>query len=465
MKKIIALVLAAMMLLSVCSAFAADVPEGYPEIIEGLDFGGQTVYIYDWYSSGEREAEPDEEMQMTYDYRDWLEATYNCKLVEVKLTGWAEMITELTNMVMNKDNSKLCILGLAGDFIGPALANGLYMPWIYGLDGEDSIYNKAVSDFTTIKGVTYAVSADAFEPRQMVVFNKKVLEDANIDWNELYDLQASKEWTWAKMEEYMDKVQRDLDNDGVYDVYALTGNGDDVFIALVASNGADFFGFNDEGKLVPTCDNDAMYEAIQRRADWGSKYMEPNTNWDDYKAFWANGNVAFIVAQSYEAFNGNDIIQDCSDPWGAVAMPMGPKMSDYSQCASNNLFGIPNVYDEETSLKLQQIYTLYRMNTPGIDAEDAWITNKYSLTDDRAVDETYAMMRQVGNVMKYQLLGGRNDVITEIMWSIGSGTPAEIVEAAQGAFQGRCDVFNGDATQEEVDARLAEAAAEEVPAE
>ena len=82
MKKIIALVLAAMMLLGCCSfAAAEELPEGYPEIIEGLDMGGKTVYIYDWWSRDDaehstREADPDEDTQKLYEYRDWLEKTY-----------------------------------------------------------------------------------------------------------------------------------------------------------------------------------------------------------------------------------------------------------------------------------------------------------------------------------------------------------------------------------------------------
>ena len=40
MKKIISLVLAAMLLLGCCSfAAAEELPEGYPEKIDGLDFG------------------------------------------------------------------------------------------------------------------------------------------------------------------------------------------------------------------------------------------------------------------------------------------------------------------------------------------------------------------------------------------------------------------------------------------
>ena len=114
MKKIMALVLAALMVLGCCSfAAAEDIPEEYPEIIEGLDFGGATVYINDWYSSGERAEEPTEEQQAQYDYWDWLEETYNVKLVETKLGDWDGMVAELQNIVSNKDNSELRIIGVS----------------------------------------------------------------------------------------------------------------------------------------------------------------------------------------------------------------------------------------------------------------------------------------------------------------------------------------------------------------
>ena len=71
MKKIIALLLAAMMLIACCAA-VAETEEGYPDVIEGLDFGGATVYFYDWWSNGERVEDPDDELAATYAYRDWL---------------------------------------------------------------------------------------------------------------------------------------------------------------------------------------------------------------------------------------------------------------------------------------------------------------------------------------------------------------------------------------------------------
>ncbi len=445
MKKIVALLLAAMMLLACLSALA-EVPEGYPEIIEGLDFGGETVYIYDWYSTGERAEEPTDDQQLQYDYWDWLEETYNVKIVETTLGTWDGMVSELQNIVTNQDNSKLCIIGISGGFIGPALANGLLMPWTYGLEN----FNAATVEFMTKGGVCYGVCGSAFvEPRQCVFFNKQVLEDANIDWNELYDLQASGEWTWDKMEEYMEKVQRDLDNDGVLDIYALTGNGDDGTIGLVVSNEGDFFDFDENGKLVYTADKDNnTLEALARRTEW-NKYYRPNENWDDYQRFWPEGNVAFFIGQSYEGFNGNSTVNGV-ERWGCVALPKGPAAERYTSAADNNIFGIPNVFDEETSLKLQQIYTLYRMPTPGLD-EDAWSNPFYELTDDRAIEETYAMLRQGENatIMKFNYLGDRNTVLGNydgngIIWRLGEGTPAEVCESARPGMEARCADFNGD---------------------
>ena len=96
MKKIMALVMAAVMLLACCSfAAAEDIPEEYPEIIEGLDFGGQTVHIYDWYNNGTRAEEPTDAQQAQYDYWDWLQETYHVVFDENSLSDWAGMVSAL----------------------------------------------------------------------------------------------------------------------------------------------------------------------------------------------------------------------------------------------------------------------------------------------------------------------------------------------------------------------------------
>ncbi|MBQ2955398.1 MAG: hypothetical protein IJE08_02945, partial [Clostridia bacterium] len=70
----------------------------------------------------------------------------------------------------------------------------------------------------------------------------------------------------------------------------------------------------------------------------------------------------------------------------------------------------------------------------------------YNFTDDRAVDETYAMLREpehcVGNAALY--LGSVNDILgSPLLWSLGGSTPQELVDAATPAWQALCDTFNG----------------------
>ena len=93
-----------------------------------------------------------------------------------------------------------------------------------------------------------------------------------------------------------------------------------------------------------------------------------------------------------------------------------------------------------------------------IDAdEDAWATRLYSLTDERAVDETYAYLREHGTIMNFNYIGDRNSTIgPNLTWGIMGGAAAEQVEAARLAMEDMAAVFNGDKTQEQVDAEKAE---------
>ena len=494
MKKITALVLAAILALA-CFSFAAaeELPEGYPAIIEGLDFGGQTVYIYDWWSKDDenhstREAEPDEDTQKLYDYRDWLEKTYNVKIVNCAWDkgGWQESPQELANMVNDGKADQLCLIIIDPNFTGGPLANGLTEPWTIDLTGPQWL--TSVSDLMTKDGKVYGVLAADQEPREVIFFNKKVLEDAGIKYEEIYDLAKNGEWTWAKFQEYMEKVQQDKDNDGINDIWALTGNGDRLLRGCVFGNGGSFFDMDENGKLVITADDEKTLKGITQRQEW-DRFMPqkadfaPDGEWNWFEGFWKQGTTAFFVGQNYEGQNPDSLMRSCDFEWGYVPFPKGPDADDYLYAAVDNVCVIPaKCYDAETVLKLEQIYALYTYPTPGVDPATSWIGDKYTFMDDDAVDFTFATLRDpkhaVGN--KTYLLGDENTVLgSTLYWNLGSGTAAEIVEAAKPIWQFRCDVFNGDKTAEELNnyieeqqklaeeaaAAAAEEAAEEAPAE
>ena len=340
MKKIMALVLAALMLLGCCSfAAAEELPEGYPEIIEGLDFGGQTVYIYDWWTSDDAEhstrvADPDDDTQLLYDYRDWLEETYNVTIVNCAWDkgGWQESPQELANMANDGHADELCLIIIDPNFAGGPLANGLVEEWTIDLTGPQWL--SSVSEFMTKDGKVYGVLAADEEPREEIFFNKKVLEDAGIDYNEIYDLAEKGEWTWAALEGYMEKVMQDTDNDGIYDIWALTGNGDRLFRGCVYGNGGTLFDMVD-GKLAITADSDKTLKGIKQRQDW-DRFMPqkadfaPDGEWNWFEGFWKQGTTAFFVGQNYEGFGDEScLMRSCDFEWGCVPFPKGPDADDY----------------------------------------------------------------------------------------------------------------------------------------
>ncbi|MBQ8159992.1 MAG: hypothetical protein IJ083_04495 [Clostridia bacterium] len=454
MKKILAMILCLAMLL--CSVAAlAEAPEGYPEVKEGIDFGGQKIYVYDyWTSSSERKAEPNEEEQAQYDYRDWIMSTYNCEIEQIAKGDWGSNVTELTNFCTAPDGT-LCLYILPPDFVGTPMANHLFAAWNEDnaiVDMTADKWNGSTLDFMTVGGKIYGVATGNSEPRGCLYFNKRVLEEAGIDWNTIYDMQADGTWTFEAFEDMLKKINQDKDNDGILDVYGMTGSNVDMYRLAVFSNGGSFFDFDENGKLVITAGSDNTLEALQWSKDiWNNYgYQQPADGaWDYYKDAWKQGFCGFYMYQTYGGFNDNSEMSDMDDEWGCVAFPTGPKgtAGAYTNIVSDNVTVIPNVYDADTVAKLAYIYDLWSNATPGYDDEDAWIGNKYNYTDDRAVDETYAMLREPEHCSsdKVLYLGSVNDIEgQDYLWNLGGSTPAELLETKTPVWQGLIDIFNGN---------------------
>ncbi|MBQ2930667.1 MAG: hypothetical protein IJD99_10675 [Clostridia bacterium] len=443
MKKLVALLLAVMML----SAMAlAEAPEGYPEVKEGIDFGGATVTIYDyWSGDGARAAEPTEEQQAQYDYRDWLMETYNVVIEQKQGGDWGTCAEEMINFVSAPDGSYRAYIIEPGK-VGSLVANGVAAPVKYDFSAEK--WNQATINAWSIGGQAYGVSTGASEPRGCVYFNKRILSDAGINYEEIYDMQANGTWTWAAWEELLKKTTLDTDNDGIIDIYGVSGSGDDMYVLATFGNGGSFFDFDAEGKLQPTMNSEATVEAL----NWG-KTIQANywmhtpegANWDWYKEAWKAGQFAFYVYQTYGGYNDNSEMADMEDEWGCVAFPVPNEGDQYIHVASENTTLIPNVYTEEEVSKIMFIIDMWTNATPGYDDEFAWIGNKYNYTDDRAVDETYAMLREgkAGRDNKVVYLGTQNDVLgNSLLWQLAGGDVASLIEAGMPAWQALCDTFN-----------------------
>lgn len=451
MKKLVALFLAAMMLCASVVALA-ETPEGYPEIKEGIDFGGKTIYIYDYWTSeaqAARKDDPNEEEQALYDYRDYIMEKLNCEIIQIQKGGWDTNVQELINFNAAPDDT-LCMYILPPDFVGSPMVNNQFVV----LNNEGSLvdwsaekWNKGVSDFMTMDGKLYGVYAGADEPRQGLYFNKRVLTEAGIEWESIYDMQAEGTWTWDVFEGMLKQIHKDIDNDGVTDIYGITGNNTDFALISVFANGASFFDFDENGKLVSTINSDAGLEALTWAKNIWNTYSAPQpegTDWNFFEDLFETGKQGFCCHQSYAGFNDGAVYSDMEDEWGWVAMPTGPKGTGYTHIATNNITVIPSAIDVDTANKLAYVFDLWSNPTPGYDDEDAWALQYYSrVSDDRMIEETYAMLRQTGVMNKSLYLGDTNGVLgQDFLWNLFGSDPAAIIEAKTPAWEGALATFN-----------------------
>ena len=454
MKKILALVLTAAMLLA-CFGALAEAPEGYPEIKEGIDFGGKDVYIYDYWSGSDwstQTTDLSEEQQLQYDYRTWLQDTYNVKIHQIQNGDWNTCAQVMIDFVTNGgEDDKYALFIVEPGKIGSLMTNGVAADWNYDFSGEK--WNQLDRDFVTIGGKTYGCYAGYTEPRAVLYFNKRVLEEAGIDYNTIYDAQANGTWTWAMFEDMLKTLTRDKDNDGITDVWGFTGSFDDMQNAYVFGNGGKWFDFDENGKLYPAMNSDAVLEALTeaRKLRDNYFYAQPTDgNWDYYKEAFKSMDIGFYSYQCYGglAFGNGDSstteLANMEDEWGLVAFPVKEAGTNYITVGSgcDNITMIPSCYDAETVQKLAFLYDMWTNDTPGVDTENAWIGDKYNMTDERAIDETYYHLLTNSVANRVSLLGTQNDVLgASLLWNM-DGTPAEIIEAGMPAWQALCDTFN-----------------------
>ena len=496
MKKLISLLLVLTLMACLLPAAVAEAPEGYPEVVEGIDFGGKTLYISPYFEQmdinpAKRAEDPDEDQQATYDYEDWIMKTYNVNVVFEQVGSWEGQLAEIQNFLSKGDTSELRMFIVPSGFVGNPIANGWYADWKNNelIDLNSESLNKVDVDFMTKGDKTYGISTTPkSEPRACVFFNKKLLQDAGIDPESIYDMQKDGTWTFAEFEKLVAQMHKDNDADGVIDIYGITGSINDLYINAVFANGGSFFDTDENGKLVITAGSDNTNEALAWVAELWKNYGRaqnwPDEEWNFFVDIFKAGKAAFCIHQTYAGYNEVADFTDMQDQWGCVAIPKGPKGTNYLSVVNDNIAVVPSIYDAKTTRDIEYIYYLWTQTAPGVDDSEAWIGKKYEICrgDTRAVDETYAMLREPEHAVmdKSVYLGDANTVLGtndygNYLWGMLWSTPASLLEGVTPAWEGMCAVFNGDKTKEEFDKEMAEkkaadeaaaaAAAEETPAE
>jgi ABC-type glycerol-3-phosphate transport system substrate-binding protein len=412
------------------------------------DLDGTTIVIGDWWTTDPNPEPKNAREEDTYRYRDEFMAEYNFTITQENLGTWQEYQEIVVTSIM-AGNAAADVFVLDQKFIAAPLQQGLLYPLetLENFDFSEEKWNTQVKDMMTMDGHVYGMATGRMEPRLGVFWNKRLFEEAGIDPEEPYNLQADNKWTWEALENLAKRNTRDIDNDGTPDVYGISSFSKDFFRGTVFSNDAKFIGHKD-GKFYNATSEPNFLQALE----WGwSLYEkgyhmpepEPKEKWDWFIPAFTEGKVAMQCAEEYKV----NTWKDMEDDWGFVIFPKGPK-GEMMTVFTENVIALPITLDKERAEDVAFAYNLYTETTPGYEDED-WKTMFYPLfRDARAVEETLPLFYepQHGVISYVSMIAGID--YGDITYDLDAGalSPAESVEKAMAQWQAHIDAANGDDT-------------------
>ena len=426
------------------------------------DLGGIDVIIRDWWS---QETEPQNAMdEARQEYLDWAQETYNFTVKQIAISSWGSTPEDFVNYATSGGPEYYLFVLRQGAELTAAMNNGLMydLSTLDCLDFSDPKWGSGVHEMFSKGGAIYGMRGEEPEPRGGLFFNKRLLEEAGIDPNDIYKWQESGEWTWDKFEELCEQIHEDTDNDGQIDRWAIMTFNQSFQIEAVWSNNGDFIGM-ENGKYVNKLETEETLEAL----NWAFKMLDTYRRPDPQDAQWdycytgvINGEAAFLADEAYNAgaYNPNDTSHKfCAmvDDFGFVCFPKGPKASDYTNIYTDNVFAIPACYDADKAWKIAFVYDLWTEPTPGYEDESAMTNSYYSnFRDMESVDYTIARMVKNGRVTYHSLIGNLS-LGSDVLWGINAEkTPAQKAEEIRNTWDAYIALANGEITEEQMNEML-----------
>ncbi len=394
-----------------------------PKTKKPYDFGGMQVIIADWWSNPKGADTVPAKTKVEEDRRAWhkyLGYKYNFSVKEIGIGSWGSHPQSVANY---------CVLGGDENYVfcidTRSVTTGVKSQLYYDMNKSKDVdwtqqkFDKATAELMTKNGAMYGCRPMAPEPRTGLFFNKRLLSEANVDPESIYDMQKNGEWTWANFEKVLAKITRDIDNDGVIDVWGMANHNTEVCHVILESNGGCVIGKDANGKFFNNIESDASIEAMT----WGNKmhnlYEMPQpegSEWNWMYAAFMNGQAAFMAEQEYFV----DTLAEMQDDWGFVMFPKGPRAKDYRCVNIDNIYVVPAIYGDERAGKITKIFDIYQTECPGYDGGEAWKEDFYArFRDERAVDETLALMRTHGSTLLSKLIPGLEP--GDIFWTVYPG--------------------------------------------
>ncbi len=352
-------------------------------------------------------------------YREEIMEKYNFTIRKEEVAGWGGMVDAYIESVQ-AGTPIAQIVELEHRFVAEPMKKRLFydLATLDELDFSEEKWNDSVRELMTVGDSIYGMNAGASEPVGGVIFNKRLFEEAGLDPNLPYDLQAAGEWTWSKFTEFCEILTRDTDGDGQTDVYATVSRGATTLQTLVASAGSDFVRRDEEGILHNNLQSEEVIIAMNFAVDLYQKGYEmpqpEGSEWDYFIPAFREGKAAMQFGEAYRCSPGNDYGNCMEDEVGFVMPPKPDGAEGYHSYLCDNVVVIPSCYDEETAGNIAYAYNLYTEMLESDEGGEGWEEKYYSwFMDDRAVEETiqYFTTGSASQWKKTLLVEGKEDIL------------------------------------------------------
>lgn len=417
------------------------------------NLGGMEIVVGNWWADYDVNTYVPQttEEERTLAWRTEVQKKYNFKMREENIAGWGET-QELAATSIMAGKPAASIITLQPDWAMALYNQGLFYPAgdcpSVDLSKTSPVgWNQNIVNAFTFNGKTYGFEVQAGSGAGVgVFFNKRLFAEAGIDPNLPYDMQKAGTWTWDAFIDLCKRLNRDINNDGILDTYALASFSTDTLTAIIASNRAQYVDKDARGRLVNATNKPEFLQALQFAIRLSTEGLlmpqPPNSNWDWFTSAFHDGKAAMRVAGQY--VNGD--LKDMADDWGFVMFPKGPNASTYTVAASGNVLVIPGTFSAEEADKILFAYYQWVTPPPGNDNPDAWKIAAYPThRDSRAVDETRAMLRDPAHIIfAYNVLvpGLSTGDIAWNMWNEGVD-PAQLIESVSQSWNDTINKANG----------------------
>ncbi len=315
-----------------------------------------------------------------------------------------------------------------------------------GLDVDDpALVNIPLSRLSVIAGKQWGIRCcskyDLPEFGYGILFNKDMVANAGYPAETLYQMVRDGEWNFTAYKDLADKIAKDNDGDGQWDVYSA-GGGKNPYGSEVLLAGGSAIEERD-GKWVYTLNEANSIQGLQFMYDVFNSGHRLIGGAGDSRTAFAQEQVGMLWAAGF--YLQNDTIKGCEFEYGLIPMPKGDDVEGYVDAISSpsEMIIFAGKADYDVNIPILSLWCAV------MNSEDNWVE---PVKEDffRGSDEDMEMLTEYIlpnlRLATYKLSAEMETLIeNEVYWKVQAGelTPAQAAEAVSTQVQSILDgTFN-----------------------